>query len=273
MFNRKKIAVIGAGHIGSALIGGLIRAKLTSPKCIIATRRNASAVKELRKKWGVTGTTDNSKAVAGADIIIIAVKPQNARAVLEKIAPAVTQKQLVISVMAGITTATIHNWLGKKNSVIRAMPNTPAFVDAGATPLSQSAGASDQDLRLAKTIFEAIGIVEIIPEKLMDAVTGLSGSGPVYIFMIIEALTDGGVKMGLPRKIAHRLAAQTVFGSAKLVLETGKHPAILKDEVTTPGGTAIEGIHELESRGLRTDLMHAVIAATRRSEELSRTVK
>ena len=273
MLNRKKIAVIGAGHLGSALIGGMINAKLLAPKHIIATRRTAAALSEIKKKWGISVTSDNLKAVEGADILLIAVKPQMAKDVLEHIAPAVTKDQLVISVMAGITTETIHDWLGKKNSVIRAMPNTPVLVDAGATPLAKSTGAGDKDLKLAEEIFKAVGIVEVVPERLMDAVTGLSGSGPVYIFMVIEALTDGGVKMGLPRKTAARLAAQTVFGSAKLVLESGKHPAILKDEVTTPGGTAIEGIHELESRGLRTDLMHAVVAATKRSEELSRILK
>lgn len=273
MLNRKKIAVIGAGHLGSALIGGMVQARLTSAKNIIASRRGAEALKELKRKWGISTTTDNRKAVDGADIVLLAVKPQTAKGVLEEIAPAVAQDQVVISVMAGITTDTIHGWLGKKNAVIRAMPNTPVLVDAGATPLAMSAGATDKDMKLAETIFSAVGTVEIIPERLMDAVTGLSGSGPVYIFMVIEALTDGGVKMGLPRKTAARLAAQTVFGSAKLVIETGKHPAILKDDVTTPGGTAIEAIHELESRGLRSDLMHAVIAATRRSEELSRTLK
>lgn len=273
MFNRKKIAVIGAGHIGTALIGGILKARLTSPKRIIAARRSANALKELQTKWGIDTTTDNVKAVKNADIVLLAVKPQIACSVLEGIAPSISNDQLIISVMAGVTTETIRGSLGKRISVVRAMPNTPVLVDAGATPLAKGEGTSDKDLALAEKMFSAVGTVEIVPERLMDAVTGLSGSGPVYIFMVIEALTDGGVKMGIPRKIAARLAAQTVYGSAKLVLETGKHPAILKDDVTTPGGTAIEGIHELESRGLRADLMHAVIAAARRSEELSRPKK
>ncbi|MFH2203495.1 MAG: pyrroline-5-carboxylate reductase [Elusimicrobiota bacterium] len=273
MLARKKIAVIGAGHIGSALIGGMLNAKLAAPGQIVATRRSAAARDELKKKWGIAATGDNRKAAAKADILLIAVKPQNAREVLEDLAPAVTTRHLLVSVMAGITTSTIQAWLGKEVPVVRAMPNTPVLVDAGATPIAKSADAADTHLRLAESIFRAVGTVEVVPERFMDAVTGLSGSGPVYVFMMIEALTDGGVKVGLPRAIAARLAAQTVFGAAKLVIATGKHPAILKDDVTTPAGTAIEAIHELESRGLRSDLMHAVIAATRRSEELSRTLK
>jgi pyrroline-5-carboxylate reductase len=163
MLNRKKIAVIGAGHLGSALIGGMVQAKLLAPKRIIATRRNPAALKELKKKWGISATSDNQKAIEGADILLIAVKPQMAQTVLEGLAPAVTKDQVVISVMAGITTETIHNWLGKKNSVIRAMPNTPAQVKAGATPLAKSAGATDKDLKLAEEIFKAVGTVDIVP--------------------------------------------------------------------------------------------------------------
>lgn len=270
MLAGKKIAVIGAGHLGSALIGGILRAKLLGPEKITATRRSLDALEDLRRRFGVRALSDNRKAVKGADVVILAVKPQGAAAVLKEIAPAVTAKQLVISVMAGVTTASINAGLRKRNPVVRAMPNTPVLVDEGATPLAKGAYASDEDLRLAEAVFRAAGKVEVIPEGLMDAVTGLSGSGPVYIYMVIEALTDGGVKMGIPRKTALRLAAQTVYGAAKLVLETGKHPAILKDEVTTPGGTAIEAIHELESKGLRTVLMDAVVAATRRSQQLSR---
>lgn len=270
MLARKKIAVIGAGHIGAALIGGILKAKLIAPKSVTASRRQPEALEELRRRWGIHTTTDNRKAAKGADIVILAVKPQVAPSVLDELGPAVSKRQLIISVMAGLTTQTINRRLRKQNPVIRAMPNTPVLVDEGATPIAKGEHADEADLKTAESIFGAVGTVEIIPESLMDAVTGLSGSGPVYVFMVIEALTDGGVRVGIPRPIALRLAAQTVYGSAKLVLETGKHPAILKDEVTTPGGTAIAAIHELESKGLRTDLMDAVVAATRRSEELSR---
>jgi len=270
MLKNKKIAVIGAGHIGQAIIGGLLKAKLLPAKSVTASRRNPAILEDLKKRFGVHTTTDNLKAVKGADTLIIAVKPQGAQKLLEEIAPAVREDQLIISVMAGVTTEQINALLQKPNPVVRAMPNTPALVDAGATPLSKGAHAKDSDLKIAETIFKAVGIVEIVPETLMDAVTGLSGSGPVYIYMVIEALIDGGVKMGIPRATARRLAAQTVFGAAKLVIETGKHPAILKDEVTTPGGTAIAAIHMLESKGLRNVLIEAVVTAAKRSEELSR---
>lgn len=271
MLTRKRIAVVGAGHIGSALIGGLLKAKLVPPKNISASRRRPEALDELRRKWGIHTTSDNRKAIRGADVILLAVKPQTAPAVLDELAPGVARGQLVLSVMAGLTTRFINRRLRKNNPVVRAMPNTPVLVEAGATAIARGAYASEEDLRTAEQIFGAVGIVEVVPEPLMDAVTGLSGSGPVYIYTVIEALIDGGVKVGLPRPIARRLAVQTVFGSAKLVLESGKHPAILRDEVTTPGGTAISAIHTLESKGLRTVLMDAIVTATRRSEELSRT--
>lgn len=271
MLTRKKIAVIGAGHLGSALIGGIIKAKRVPPKNIVATRRKPAALEELRRRWGIQAISDNRKAVRGADIIILAVKPQAAAQALDEIAPDVNEKQIFISVMAGLKTDWINEQLRKNCPVVRAMPNTPVLVDEGATAIAKGSHASDKDLEAAKTIFGAVGIVEVVPEQLMDAVTGLSGSGPVYIYMVIEALTDAGVRVGIPRKTAARLAAQTVYGAAKLVLETGKHPAVLKDDVTTPGGTAIAAIHMLESKGLRTDLMDAVVAATKRSEELSRT--
>lgn len=270
MLKDKRIAVIGAGHMGAALIGGLLRGKLvTSPRNITATRRNPDALDELGRKWGVLTTSDNRKAVKGADIVILSIKPQTSGAVLAEIAKTVQKGQLFISVMAGIQTSFVNARLKRPNPVVRAMPNTPALVDEGATAIAAGAHARESDLKAAEAIFKAVGKVEVLPEALLDAVTGLSGSGPVYIYMVIEALTDGGVKMGIPRATALRLAAQTVYGAAKLVLETGKHPAILKDEVTTPGGTAIAAVHELESKGLRTVLIDAVVTATKRSKELS----
>ncbi|MDE1976525.1 MAG: pyrroline-5-carboxylate reductase [Elusimicrobia bacterium] len=269
MLKNKKIAVIGAGHMGEALIGGMVSGRLINAKDVVATRRDAAAMDELKNKWGVRVSSDNVAAAKGADIILLTLKPQVAAAVLGEIAPAVDKNKLVISVMAGITTAAINKRLKKPNPIVRAMPNTPASVNEAATALCAGAHAGEAHLRAAEIIFKSVGKVEVIPENLLDAVTGLSGSGPVYIYMVIEALTDGGVKMGIPRAAAARLAAQTVYGAAKLVLETGKHPAILKDEVTTPGGTAIAAIHELESKGLRTVLMDAVVTATKRSKELS----
>ncbi len=273
MLANKTIGVIGAGHIGSAVIGGLIKAKLTSPKNIIASRRTQSNLTDLAKTFGIHITTDNRKVAKSSDIIVFAIKPMNSRDVLNEIKDSVTTSKVIISVMAGIKTSFINSVLGVECPVIRTMPNTPVLVDSGATAISKGTFASDEDLKIANTIFKSIGTVEVVPENLLDAVTGLSGSGPAYIYMVIEAMTDGGVKMGIPRQIAFRLAAQTVFGAAKLVNETVKHPAILKDEVTTPGGTAIAAVAELETRGLRTMLINAVSTATARSQELSKIIE
>jgi pyrroline-5-carboxylate reductase len=270
MVKNQNIAVIGAGHMAGALIGGMVRSKLVQGKRIIASRRSADALAELQKKWGVRTSTDNKKAVTGADIVILAVKPQMAKKVMEELAGSIRPEQLVISVMAGITTAAISKALRVDGPVVRAMPNTPCLVDAGATAIAAGAHAGEADLARVEAVFGSVGLVVTLPESALDAVTGLSGSGPVYIYMVIEAMIDGGVKMGIPRAIAAKLAAQTVFGAAKLVIETGKHPAVLKDEVTTPGGTAITAIHVLESKGLRSVLIDGVEAATKRSQELSR---
>jgi pyrroline-5-carboxylate reductase len=270
MLKNQTIAVIGAGHMAGAMIGGMVRSKLVPAKSVIATRRGAEALAELQKKWGIRTSTDNKKAAAEADVIILAVKPQMARKVLEELAGTVRKDQLVISVMAGVPTAAIAKLLRVDAPVVRAMPNTPCLVDAGATAIAAGAHAGAKDLERAEAVFSSIGICVTLPESALDAVTGLSGSGPVYIYMAIEAMIDGGVKMGIPRAVAAKLAAQTVFGAAKLVQETGKHPAVLKDEVTTPGGTAITAIHVLESRGLRSVLIDGVEAATNRSKELSK---
>ncbi len=270
MLKNQTIAVIGAGHMAGAMIGGMVISKLVPAKSVVATRRGAEALAELQKKWGIRTSTDNKKAAAEADVIILAVKPQMARKVLEELAGTVRKDQLVISVMAGVPTAAIAKLLRVDAPVVRAMPNTPCLVDAGATAIAAGAHAGAKDLERAEAVFSSIGICVTLPESALDAVTGLSGSGPVYIYMAIEAMIDGGVKMGIPRAVAAKLAAQTVFGAAKLVQETGKHPAVLKDEVTTPGGTAITAIHVLESRGLRSVLIDGVEAATNRSKELSK---
>lgn len=270
MLKNQTIAVVGAGHMAGALIGGMIRSKLVPAKSIIATRRSPEALAELQKKWGVRTSSDNKKAVADADIVILAVKPQMAKAVMAQLAGAIRKDQLVISVMAGITTAAIAKALRAECPIVRAMPNTPCLVDAGATAIATGAHAGEKDLVRAEAVFQSVGLCVTLPESALDAVTGLSGSGPVYIYMVIEAMIDGGVKMGIPRAVAAKLAAQTVYGAAKLVIETGKHPAVLKDEVTTPGGTAITAIHVLESKGLRSVLIDGVEAATKRSQELSR---
>jgi pyrroline-5-carboxylate reductase len=270
MIKDKRIAVVGAGHMGRALIGGILRAKLTDAKHIACSRRNPQALAEMRKTFGIRAVASNIEAVKDAEIIILAVKPQMAASILSEIAPKLRKSQFIISIMAGIRSSAIAKMIKKPCPIVRAMPNTPCLVDAGATAISAGDHAGEGELDLAEAIFASVGKVARLPEVLLDAATGLSGTGPVYIYTVIEAMIDGGVKMGIPRETAAKLAAQTVFGAAKLVLETGKHPAILKDEVTTPGGTAINAIHVLEAKGLRSVLIDAIVAATLRSQELSR---
>lgn len=270
MLSKHQIAVIGAGNIGQALMGGLLRGGGVAPDQIRATRRNPDGLHAVEERFpGIHLGVDNEAAVRDASIIILAIKPQTVRSVLASLIGKLPRDVVFISTLAGITTDVIVDILNKDIAVVRAMPNTPALVDEGATAIAAGRFANEAHLELARKIFEAVGKVEVVPEYLMDAVTGLSGSGPAYIYMVIEALTDGGVKQGLPRPTALRLAAQTVLGAAKLVIETGRHPAILRDEVTTPGGTAIAAVAELESHGLRTMLINAVATATRRSQELS----
>jgi pyrroline-5-carboxylate reductase len=222
---------------------------------------------ELSSAYGIVATTDN-RVPAAAEIVVLSVKPQILSRVLDEIAAAISPESLVISIAAGIPVAAIQSRLAGGTRVIRAMPNTPALVDAAATAIAGGEHARASDLEDAKRIFDAIGLTVILDESQMDAVTGLSGSGPAYVFLILEALSDAGVKVGLSRRTAQLLAAQTVLGSAKLLLETNEHPGRLKDMVTSPGGTAITGLHTLEHGGVRTTLMNAVEAATRRSREL-----
>ncbi|MEM6646714.1 MAG: pyrroline-5-carboxylate reductase [Bacteroidota bacterium] len=270
MLRDHHFAIIGAGNIGRALIGGLLSGHDVAPEAIRATRRNPAALDTLAEQFpGIVTTTDNEAAVRGATVVVIAVKPQIAPKVIAQIEGAVSPDAIVVSVLAGVTSAALESAFGGEQPVVRTMPNTPMLVDEGATALAAGSTATEAHLAVVRAMFECVGKVEVVPEYLMDAVTGLSGSGPAYVYMVIEALTDGGVKQGLPRPTAFRLAAQTVFGAAKLVIETGKHPAILRDEVTTPGGTAIAAIADLESHGLRTMLINAVATATQRSHELS----
>lgn len=266
-----RIALIGAGNMGEALMRGLLRAQAVTPEQVVATGRRQQRLDELAQAYGVEVTRDNVAAVRDANIVLLAVKPQIFGAVLEQIEPAVRADALVISVAAGVTIRSIERHLGASSRIVRAMPNTPALVDTGATALAASNHVQEQDLQRARTIFEAVGQVIHVDEALMDAVTGLSGSGPAFVFAIIEAFSDAGVRVGLPRYQAQALAAQTVLGSAKMLLETGEHPGVLKDRVTSPGGTAIAGLHTLENGGLRTTLINGVVAAAERSRELGAT--
>lgn len=265
----QKLAFVGGGQMAEALVGGLIAANLCVPERIWATDPVADRLDVLKRQYGIRVGQSNRDALLWADIVVLAVKPQVLDAVL-KDAPVEIQKTLVLSVAAGIPIRSIAEKCGAGTKVIRAMPNTPAMVREGMTALAIGAGVSDAEAAIARMIFESVGKVIAVEERLMDAVTGLSGSGPAYVFLAIEALADGGVKMGLPRGTAELLAAQTVLGAAKMVLETGEHPARLKDRVASPGGTTIAGLHRLEAGGLRATLIDAVETATKRSQELGR---
>ena len=265
---KKKIAILGTGNMGEALAKGLLRAGKIPPESLVCTDARAERREEIQKRYGVQVTGDNRAAAAQSDIILLAVKPQMMDVLLEEIAPAVDAKKLVISIAAGVPIAALARKLGAGVRIVRTMPNTPALVGAGATALARGPHATDADLEQALALFEAVGVAVVVEEHHLDAVTGLSGSGPAFVFMAIEALADGGVKVGLARPVAMALAAQAVMGSAKLVLETGEHPGRLKDQVTSPGGTSIAGVHALEQHGFRAALIAAVEAATRRSKEL-----
>lgn len=267
----RTIGFIGAGNMAEAMIRGLLRGNDFAPAQIFASAPRDERVRELAESYRIHATTDN-KTPARAEIVVLSVKPQIMSRVLDEVADTIAPDALVLSIAAGVPVAAIQARLASGTRVVRAMPNTPALVDAGATAIAGGEHARDSDLADAKRIFDAIGLTVVLEESQLDAVTGLSGSGPAYVFLILEALSDAGVKVGLSRRTAQLLAAQTVLGSAKLLLETNEHPGRLKDMVTSPGGTAITGLHTLEHGGVRTTLMNAVEAATRRSRELGEAI-
>lgn len=265
----KRLAVIGAGNMAEALVRGILRAGLLPPAAITASDVVPERLRLFRDQFGVGTGEDNADVATKADLVLLAVKPQAIGPVLQGLAPAV-DRQLLVSIAAGVPTYSIEARFPRPVRVVRVMPNTPALVLEGASALCAGAHATPGDLDLARTLFDAVGRAVVLDETAMDAVTGLSGSGPAYVFVIIEALADAGVRVGLTRDVAQLLAAQTVLGSARMVLETGRHPAALKDMVASPGGTTIAGLHALEAGGLRAALLDAVEAATRRSQELGR---
>ena len=268
MLQPQKIALIGAGNMAEALISGMLKAGIANSEHLIATDVSKDRLELLKERYNVQVSLHNLEAVAWAHTVILAIKPQVVHEVMEGIQPSISNKHLVISVAAGYPIKRLSDHLSNKAPVIRAMPNTPSILLEGVTAIAAGPGVSDGQIQLAQEIFEAVGKVVVIEEGLIDAVTGLSGSGPAYVYMIIEALADGGVRMGLPRSVAQLLATQTVLGSARMVLESGDPPGLLKDRVASPGGTTIAGIHKLEQGGIRGTLMDAVEAATRKSQEL-----
>jgi pyrroline-5-carboxylate reductase len=264
----KRLGFLGAGNMAAALIQGLLHGRVLPADRITASDVKPERLAQLHAAHGIRTTTDNHALLRESDVLVLAVKPQVIDKVLTEIGADVRGDQLVVSVAAGVPIEALEARLPPGSRVVRAMPNTPATVGAGATAVAGGAHAREDDLRIARELFEAVGRVVVLDETLLDAVTGLSGSGPAYVMLIVEALADGGVKVGLHRDTALLLAAQTVFGSARLLLETGEHPGRLKDMVTSPGGTAIAGLHTLESGALRKTLIDAVEAATRRAAQL-----
>ena len=262
------IGFVGAGNMAGALILGLIESKAIPPGRIVASDVKKERLRELAKKYGIKVTMDNHALVRECSVVVLSVKPQVVDKLLTVIGPDIRGDHLVISIAAGVPLAALEARLPAGTRVVRTMPNVAALALAGATAIAPGTHATARDLRAATALFEATGRVVTLDESLLDAVTGLSGSGPAYVMVMIDALADGGVKVGLHRDTALLLAAQTVFGAAKLLLDTGDHPGRLKDMVTSPGGTAIAGIHTLESGGLRRTLIDAVEVATRRAAEL-----
>jgi pyrroline-5-carboxylate reductase len=260
-----RVAILGTGKMGGILLQAFLKNNLVSPDQIFATVHHPERAMALSAQYGVEVTSDNLAAAQQADIILLGVKPIQVPGVIEQIKPALNAKKMVLSFAASVTTRSIEDGAGCELGVIRAMPNTPARI----TALCPGRFVSDEQMRVAQRIFQTVGRTVVVDEKHMDAVTGLSGSGPAFLYIIIEALAEAGVNVGLPRDIATLLAAQTTLGSARMVLETGYHPALLKDAVTTPAGCTVDGILELEEGGLRVTLIKAVKRATQRAKELA----
>ncbi|MFZ5596372.1 MAG: pyrroline-5-carboxylate reductase [Bacillota bacterium] len=263
-----KIGFLGGGQMAGAMLKGLVGSGVVAAGDLYVTDINRERLDYLRESLGVNIIFDNRELVHTAEILILSVKPGLVPAVLREVAEVIRPGQLLISIAAGVSTAALSGAAGKNAAVIRVMPNTPALVGEAASALCLGPGAGGKDMEKALAIFSSFGRAVEVPESLMDAVTGLSGSGPAYMFLILEALADAGVKMGIPREAALLLAVQTMLGSARMVLETGLHPAQLKDMVTTPGGTTIEGLFSMEKDGIRGILMKAVESATVRSREM-----
>ncbi len=264
----KRLAVLGAGKMGGILLRAYLKQRLVTPRQVVATVAHAERARELTRELRISVSTDNLAAARRADVILLCVKPQAVRGVLEEVRPAVNPRKLLVSIAASVPTRFIENALGSEIPVVRAMPNTPCAVGSGMTGICRGRFAGAAHLETARALFDAVGRTVVVDEKHMDAVTGLSASGPAFAYIILESFAEAGVKVGLPRDVATLLASQTMQGSARQVLETGDHPALLKDAVTTPAGCTIDGILELEEGKLRVTLIKAVVKATQRAKEL-----
>jgi pyrroline-5-carboxylate reductase len=264
----KKLALIGAGKLGEGLLSGMLGSQLVPVSHVEATVAHQPRADYLAEKYGVKAHTHNRKAVTGADLILIGLKPQQVKGFLQEVKKQLRKDALIISAAASVTTALIERELGHPARVVRAMPNTPCLIRHGMTALAAGKHATPEDLKIAQAIFGSMGRTVVVDEKHMDAITGLSASGPAYVYLIIESLAEGGVKLGLPRELSTELSAQTLLGASALVLQTGEHPAKLKDVVTTPAGCTIDGLIELEEGGLRVTLIKAVVRAAQRARQL-----
>lgn len=265
-----RIGFLGAGRMASALARGWIAAGLTIADHVLASDPSAAAREAFVSGESLRAVSANAEVVAHGDLLVLAVKPQSMKALLEEIRPLLTERHLIVSIAAGVSLKQLADGLGSRRRLVRVMPNTPCLVGASASAYTPGDAATANDAALVEGLLKAVGVAIRVPENLLDAVTGLSGSGPAFVYLMIEALSDGGVRVGLPRDAATALAAQTVLGAAKMVLETGSHPGVLKDQVASPGGTTIAGLHALERGGVRGALMDAVEAATRRATELGK---
>jgi pyrroline-5-carboxylate reductase len=268
---RLRLGFLGAGRMATALARGWLSAGLVKTADVLASDPVAAARTAFQQDTGLRATDSNREVVSGSDVLIVAVKPQSIKGLLSEIRPTVTSQHLVVSIAAGISLKQLADGLGPDRRLVRVMPNTPCLVGASASGYAPAETATAADIALVDRLLNAVGRAFRLPEHLLDAVTGLSGSGPAFVYVMIEALSDGGVRVGLPRDVATALAAQTLLGAAKMVLETGQHTGILKDMVTSPGGTTIAGLHALERGSLRAALIDAVEAATKRSKELGST--
>jgi pyrroline-5-carboxylate reductase len=271
LLGARPIALVGAGKLGEAILSGMLGAKLVRAQQVRATVAHAPRAEYLRKKYGLDAHTDNRRAVKSAGLVLVCLKPQQVRGFLREVRDVLAKDAVVISAAASVTTALIEQEAGHAVRVVRAMPNTPCLIRQGMTALARGSHATEADVKIAERIFGSMGRTVVVDEKHMDAITGLSASGPAYVYTIIESLAEGGVKMGLPRDLSTELTAQTLVGASALVLQTGEHPAKLKDMVTTPAGCTIDGLLELEEGGLRVTLIKAVVRAAERARELVRS--
>jgi pyrroline-5-carboxylate reductase len=274
MANPNRIAVLGAGNIGAALIGGILKGGVATREQVVATVHTKEKASQLAERFGIRVlAAENLAAIDGADVIILAVKPARMAQMIEEIRWGLRDDRVLVSLAASFPLNAIEALLGRRLPMFRAMPNIPVLVEEGATCIAHNGAVQPEHVQMMERIFRAVGIVSWVEEEHLHAVTALSGSGPAYIYMVIEAMIAGGLKMGLSHEVATRLAEQTVLGAAKLVRETGLHPAILKDQVITPGGVTISAVHELEKHGLRSMLISAIETATRHSRQMAQKVE